>query len=87
MHEHSLIASLVRKISGLEQVRSGARVTGVTVRLGVLSHISAGHFKEHFDRETLGTAAEGARLTIIESKEIDSPHAQDVLLESVELTE
>ncbi len=87
MHELSLIGNLVRKIDALALAHDGARIVGVTVRLGALSHISAGHFREHFVRETVGTAAEGAHLTIIEATDPGAAGAQDVLLESVEMTE
>jgi hydrogenase nickel incorporation protein HypA/HybF len=87
MHEHSLISDLVRKITSVARLHDGARIVGVTVRLGALSHISASHFREHFVRETVGTLAEDARLTVIESTDIDPQHGQDVMLESVEMTE
>jgi hydrogenase nickel incorporation protein HypA/HybF len=55
--------------------------------LGALSHFSPSHFREHFDRVSAGTKAEGAALDIHTSSDIGDPRAQDVLLESVELAE
>ena len=85
MHEMSLIADLLRKIDGLVKANGAARVRGVTVKLGAFSHISADHFREHFEAGVRGSAAEGARLTVEESNDAADPHAQDILLESVDL--
>ncbi len=82
MHEASLVSGLIRKI---EAVAGPARVVGVTVSLGALAHISADHFREHFQRAARGTAAEGARLEVEVRADPGEPGAQDVLLRSVEV--
>lgn len=84
MHEASLMQGLMAKI---EEIAGGenARVVRVSVWLGALSHMSAEHFAEHFQTSSAGTRAEGAELAVTVSDDIDDEHAQDILLESVEL--
>ena len=55
------------------------------MRLGALSHISADHFREHFDHAAGGTPAEGARLEVEVFGDVDDPRAQDIILDSVEV--
>lgn len=85
MHEFSLMADLLRKIDQVARARDAARVVGVKVRLGALAHISASHFREHFEMGTKGTLADGARLDVLESTDPNDPRAQDIVLESVEV--
>lgn len=85
MHEFSLIADLIKKIETVAAANKGQRVVTVKVRLGALSHISASHFREHFQQASPGTLAAGARLEIEEAVDINDPLAQQILLQSVEL--
>jgi hydrogenase nickel incorporation protein HypA/HybF len=85
MHEFSLINDLMRKINSIAHDQSARRVVGVKMTLGALSHISADHFRDHFTAAARGTIAEGARLEIETLRDEHDPHAQDILLESVEV--
>lgn len=85
MHEASLINSLLRKIETLAQAEKAQRVVGVSVWLGALSHMSAEHFAEHFRYAAAGTCAEDARLQIDISNDTGHPHAQRILLRSIDL--
>jgi hydrogenase nickel incorporation protein HypA/HybF len=85
MHEFSLIADLMNKLHAIAREQKSQRIVGIKVKLGALSHISAEHFREHFDQAARGTAAEGVQLNIEVSRDPDDPHAQDILLESVEI--
>ncbi len=85
MHEMSLINNLMGKIKAIAREQGAERVAGVTVRLGALSHISAGHFREHFIEGARGGIADGAKLTIETSDDIKDPRAQDIMLLSVEV--
>jgi hydrogenase nickel incorporation protein HypA/HybF len=87
MHEASLMKDLMRKILEVSREQKGARVVGVSVKLGALSHMSAGHFREHFAVAAQGTVAEGASLNIQEVTDTSDPMAQQILLESVEIAE
>ncbi|OGR83802.1 MAG: hydrogenase nickel incorporation protein HypA [Elusimicrobia bacterium RIFCSPHIGHO2_01_FULL_64_10] len=87
MHEMSLIRDLMRKIETVSRGSGSGRVAGVKVRLGALSHLSAGHFREHFQQASRGTAAEGAELEVEVMTDESDPHAQDILLESVRVVE
>jgi hydrogenase nickel incorporation protein HypA/HybF len=85
MHEASLVSSLMLRIGEIATAEGARRITGVSVWLGALSHMSAEHFAEHFRRAASGTLAEGARLHVTLSDDERHAHAQDVLLESVEV--
>lgn len=85
MHEHSLIADLLTKIDAVAREQHASRVVGVSVWIGALAHISAGHFREHFEDGSRGSIADGARLAIEMSDDPDHPQAQDILLRSLEL--
>jgi hydrogenase nickel incorporation protein HypA/HybF len=87
MHELSLLKDIMKKLESISNENNSAKINKATIRLGALSHISSEHFKEHFYEATKGTAAEKATLEIIESKEMNDPHAQDIILESVELAQ
>ena len=87
MHEHSLIRNLVDKVNEIARLEGASRVVSIKVRLGALSHISAPHFREHFDNETLGTVLEGVALEVEEMDDPHDPMAQEILLESVEFEE
>ncbi len=85
MHEMSLINDLIHKMEAIARERKVSKITKARVRLGALSHISADHFRDHFVEGTKGTVAEGAALEIETSEDISDPHAQDILLLSVDV--
>ena len=85
MHEHSLIANLLTRIDAVARQENAARVVGVKVWLGALCHLSASHFREHFEDGSRGSVAQGARLDIEVSDDPDHPQAQDILLRSIEV--
>ncbi len=85
MHEHALMADLTGKIQATAVQAGATRVTRVAVRLGALSHFTVEHFNEHFVDATRGTLAEGAEVVATLETEIGAQHANDVLLESIEL--
>ena len=86
MHEFSLMANLLKKIDELALQEHADRVVSVKVKLGALAHISADHFRGHFVDGTRGTKAEGARLDVGVSEDTSDPNAQDILLESIEVS-
>jgi len=87
MHEHSLMADLMRKILSVSLMNGSARVVGLSVKLGALAYISPDHFREHFVEAARGTVAENARLDIELLTDATHPRAQDIWLDSVELEE
>jgi len=86
MHEKSLIDHLIKKIISLAEEKKASKVIKVSVKLGALSHMSAEHFKEHFDIAARGTIAEHAEIEAEESQDIYDPHAQVVILKSIDIT-
>ncbi|ETW94067.1 MAG: hypothetical protein ETSY1_36480 [Candidatus Entotheonella factor] len=85
MHEASLMADLIRKITMLADAQHARHVTGVRITLGALSHISPAHLHEHFIQATQGTVAERARLDIDARTDITEPMAQEIRLDSIEV--
>lgn len=86
MHEFSLMADLFRKIETISRDNGGDKVVTVKVKLGALSHITPDHFEEHFVEFAKGTPAEGAKLVVIQLDDTKDPNAQDIILDSVELS-
>jgi hydrogenase nickel incorporation protein HypA/HybF len=87
MHEHSFIANLLRQFESVASEYRAHRVVGVTVRLGALTSISSEHFREHFESETAGTIADGARLIVERSNDPLDRLATQIVLESVEVAD
>jgi hydrogenase nickel incorporation protein HypA/HybF len=85
MHEATLMADLMRQIAEVAKAEHARRVTAVSVWLGALTHISAEHFTEHFERAAIGTLAESAKLSLAVSDNVKDVNSQDILLESVEV--
>jgi hydrogenase nickel incorporation protein HypA/HybF len=85
MHELSLMADLMCKLDAIAREHYPAKVIDVTIRLGALAHISAQHLREHFVRACQGTALEDAQLLIEIGTDMSDPHAQDILLDRVEV--
>jgi hydrogenase nickel incorporation protein HypA/HybF len=77
--------NLMRRIAEIAEAEQARRVIGISIRLGALSHFSALHFAEHFERASNGTIAEGARLNVVESDDTQDADAQEVVLKSVEV--
>ena len=83
MHEASLMKNLMRQIDEVAKSENAKKVTGVSVWLGAMSHMSVAHFAEHFEESSVGTIAEGAKLDCTVSEDVHHPHAQEIILKSV----
>lgn len=82
-----MMNDLMAKILNIAKANNAAKVVSVDVWLGALSHMSASHFKEHYDESSKGTIAEGATLNSEVSDDINHPNAQDILLKNIEVEE
>ena len=85
MHEASLMTSLMRQIESVATAQRATRVVSIAVWLGALSHMSRQHFADHFSHAAAGTIADGARLDVTVSTELDHDDAESIRLESVEV--
>jgi hydrogenase nickel incorporation protein HypA/HybF len=85
MHELSLMADLMRKIDAIARDQNARQVTRIKVTLGALSHLSASHFREHFEHAARNTLSQDAELDITVATDARDPRAQDIVLESVEV--
>lgn len=72
-------------IDELARSQGATRVTRVNVQLGVLSHLTPAHFREHFEDAARGSVADGAIVDAVVVGDMTSPHARDVVVESVEV--
>jgi hydrogenase nickel incorporation protein HypA/HybF len=81
----SLMNNLMSQIQTIAKKEDASRVTGVKVRLGALSHMSPGHFREHFVIAADGTIAAGAELQIECCEDRQAAHAADIVLDSIEV--
>jgi hydrogenase nickel incorporation protein HypA/HybF len=79
--------NLMNKILHLAKEEKAARVTKVCVKLGAFSHMSAQHFKEHFDIAALGTIAQDAVIEAEESQDMHDPDAATVVLKSIDVSD
>lgn len=85
MHETGIVRDLIHRLERAVRDAGARRVSGVDVWLGALSQFSPEHFREHFEDEARGTLAEGAALRVKTSRDIQHPHAQNVVVQSVDL--
>lgn len=85
MHEQALMEGLMRQIEQVAADERAARVTRIRVWCGALSHFTPEHFREHFERASAGTVAEGAEVEVELSDEITHPDASGIRLESVDV--
>ena len=85
MHERALMNDLMREIEAVAAADGAGRVTGVSVRLGALSHFTPEHFREHFADASRGTVAEGAVVNAVLHDSLAAPYATGVVLESLEV--
>ena len=85
MHEQALMDGLMRQIEQVAAAEGASSVTAVRVWCGALSHFTPEHFREHFERASAGTVAEGADVAVELSDEITHPDAAGVRLETVEV--
>lgn len=85
MHEHSLIKNLITRVTDIAGDENADKLVSIKVKLGALSHISAEHFREHFENETQGTILEGVELEVEELSDLHDPLAQEIILESLEI--
>jgi hydrogenase nickel incorporation protein HypA/HybF len=83
MHEASLMKTLMRRLDEIAAAEKAKRITGVSVWLGGMSHMSPAHFTEHFEDASAGTIADGAKLDIIVSDDTNDANAQEILVRSV----
>ena len=85
VHEHALMQDVMKKIEEVAAAGGAARVIGISVRLGALSHFTPSHFQDHFVAASRGTIAEGAVVEAVLDDDITDENAQDVVLVSVEV--
>lgn len=70
MHEQSLVRAVVNRVVALARDNRAERVRKVTVHVGVLGHGDAEQLQALFDRQALGTLAEGATLVVVPTDEL-----------------
>lgn len=86
MHEQAVLADLRRYLSGVASEHPGARVTGVTIQLGALSHVTEAALRRGWPEVTEGPLA-GARLELLQEPALDVPGARELRVVAVTLDE
>jgi hydrogenase nickel incorporation protein HypA/HybF len=86
MHETAVLKNIIKKIVEVGAREKSSSIKSLTIKLGALSHFSPEHFREHFSYDSRGTIAEHAQLNIIQNTDQSDPMAQEVILESIELS-
>ena len=84
MHERHVTAQLIR---AAEKAACGARVKRMTVCIGAVCGISPEGLRNQLRVLTAGTALEGASVDTKVAADVTAPHADAVVLESLELEE
>lgn len=84
IHVHSM-SDLLSKIEAVAEQQEANHVTRIAVRFGKESFISPEKFRDHFSEISVGSVAEGARLSLQFVETIDDPEVSDILLVGVEL--
>ena len=85
MHERALMQDLMSRIETVAREQGASRVLKVQVWLGALSHLTASHFREHFEQAARGTCAEQAAVEVELSEDIHHPSARGVVLKNIEV--
>lgn len=82
MHDQSIMNALMHKIEALAREHGARRVTVVRVKLGALSHMSPAHFREHFEKASAGSPAQGAAVEVETTQDLHDVYLVDVELET-----
>jgi hydrogenase nickel incorporation protein HypA/HybF len=85
VHEQSLIEALMRQIEEIAATDDASKVVALHVWCGALSQFTPDHFREHFERASADTVAEGAEVTVEMSDDLTHPDAAGVRLQGVEV--
>lgn len=87
MHEEALLQDLLRKIEAVAGANGARRVGEVRLWVGALAHLSELQVRARWDLLTRGTVAEGARLGVELSHDLEDPRATGVVLVSLGIEE
>jgi hydrogenase nickel incorporation protein HypA/HybF len=83
MHESKLVTDIISAIESAASANDVDQVEIVRIEIGALSHVTADGFSGHFILASQGTVADGARLDITKSGNVDAADALDVRLVSI----
>jgi hydrogenase nickel incorporation protein HypA/HybF len=83
MHESRLVTDILSTVESVAEANNADHVEVIRIEIGALSHVTPDGFSGHFDLVSRGTVADGARLDITKSEDVDAPDALDVRLVSI----
>jgi hydrogenase nickel incorporation protein HypA/HybF len=83
MHESRLVTDILSTVESVAEANNADHVEVIRIEIGALSHVTSDGFSGHFDLVSRGTVADGARLDITKSEDVDAPDALDVRLVSI----
>lgn len=87
MHEETLLRDLRAEIDRLGRRSAPARITGVDLWVGALSHVTEGTLRTRWPDVVAGSPAESAELRVEVSDDVTDPRARGVVLRSVRVVE
>ena len=89
MHEKRLVADLIKKATEVAAEHHAEHLSAMTVRVGSLSHVAADSLAAQIRQSAIGTPVENARSDVVKGPAgptaVADEHAEDVILQSVEL--
>lgn len=83
MHESRLVTDILSTVESVAEANNADHIEVIRIEIGALSHVTPDGFSGHFDLVSRGTVADGARLDITKSEDLDAPDALDVRLVSI----
>ena len=87
MHEEALLRDLRRALDEVARRHGSARLTAVSIWVGALSHVTEASLRVRWSETVRGSAAEGARLSVVRSDDLDDARADRVVLRDVTVEE
>ncbi len=85
MHEEVLLRDLVRKVEEVTRAQEALRASSVRLWVGALSHFSEATLRSRWPEAVRGTPAEGSRLEVEVSGDVNDPRATGLLLVSLDV--
>jgi hydrogenase nickel incorporation protein HypA/HybF len=85
MHEEAMLRDVIRKAEEVARESGPGRVTRVRLWVGARSHLAGPELESRWAHAVNGTALSGARVEIEVSRDVAHPHAESIVLRSVDL--
>jgi hydrogenase nickel incorporation protein HypA/HybF len=85
MHEERMLQDIRRKVEEVARDNGATHVRRVALWVGALAHLTEDQARARWSEMTRGTVAQDSALDIEQSKNLDDPRAQSIVLTSIEI--